>query len=169
MKRRPSISLYEAIRVLGGGWVIDADVEQFFDTVDRRSMQEIVGNRVRDGVVGRLIGKWLRAGVMEAGQVSYPEAGTPQGGVVSPLLSNIYLHEVLDQWWESTVQPRLHGRSFLIRFADDFVLVLELMADAAAGDEDRCGSSPDLDPLSSDLIPIRKPDGPPDGEASIPS
>ena len=70
----------------------------------------------------RLIGKWLNAGVHEAGSISHPEAGTPQGGVISPLLANIYLHEVLDEWVEEEVKPRLKGRAFLVRFADDFVL-----------------------------------------------
>jgi retron-type reverse transcriptase len=70
----------------------------------------------------RLIGKWLKAGVMEDGSVSYPDSGSPQGGVVSPQLSNIFLHYVLDVWFEQEVKPRLRGRAFLIRFADDFVI-----------------------------------------------
>ena len=70
----------------------------------------------------RLIGKWLKAGVMEDGSVSYPDAGTPQGGVVSPLLANVFLHYVLDLWFEQEVKPRLRGRAFLIRYADDFVI-----------------------------------------------
>ena len=93
-------------------------------------MQEFVRKRIRDGIVGRLIGKWLNAGVMEEGELHYPESGTPQGGVISPMLSNIYLHEVLDQWYESEVQQRLAGRSFLIRFADDFVMGFEREVDA---------------------------------------
>jgi RNA-directed DNA polymerase len=67
----------------------------------------------------RLIGKWLNAGVMEEGQLSYPESGTPQGGVISAMLSNVYLHVVLDTWFESEVKPRLRGRAKLVRFADD--------------------------------------------------
>jgi hypothetical protein len=85
---------------------------------------------VQDGVLLRLIGKWLRAGVMEEGRVYRPETGVPQGGVISPILSNIYLHEVLDQWFENTVKPRLKGRAHLTRFADDFVLVFETEEDA---------------------------------------
>ena len=73
--------------------------------------------------------KWLKAGVLEAGQVFYPETGTPQGGVVSPLLSNIFLHYILDEWFTETVQPRLKGRSSLVRFCDDFVMVLEYSDD----------------------------------------
>jgi RNA-directed DNA polymerase len=78
-------------------------------------------HRIGDGVIKRLINKWLKAGVMENGQVSYSETGTPQGGVISPLLANIYLHEVLDHWFENEVKPRLQGKGELIRFADDGV------------------------------------------------
>src|SRR5207237_9420100 len=85
-------------------------------------LRAVLRDRVRDGVVLRLIDKWLKAGVMEEGSVSYPDAGTPQGGVVSPLLSNVFLHYVLDQWFEQEVKPRLHRRAFLIRYADDFVI-----------------------------------------------
>jgi group II intron reverse transcriptase/maturase len=123
-------ALEQALWSMGGGWIIDADVEKFFDHVDRRQLQEFVRKRVRDGVVRRIIGKWLRAGVMEDEQLYYPDAGTPQGGVVSPLLSNLYLHEVLDSWWEQEVRPRLRGRAFLFRFADDFVMVFEYEGDA---------------------------------------
>jgi hypothetical protein len=78
----------------------------------------------------RTIDKWLAAGVMEDGVVSHPDAGTPQGGVVSPLLANVYLHEVIDRWFASDVKPRLHGRAFLIRYADDMVMVFANEADA---------------------------------------
>ena len=70
-------------------------------------------------MIGKLIDKWLKAGVMEDGQLSYREDGTPQGGVVSPLLANIYLHHVLDSWFEAEVRPRLRGRCAVIRYADD--------------------------------------------------
>ena len=85
---------------------------------------------LRDGVIRRALGKWLNAGVMESGIVEYPEAGTPQGGVISPLLSNIYLHEVLDKWFEHMVKPRLSGRAQIVRFADDAVLAFEHERDA---------------------------------------
>ncbi len=78
----------------------------------------------------RLIGKWLNAGVWEEGAVTYPTTGSPQGGVISPLLANVYLHYVLDEWWFKEVQPRLKGRAFLIRYADDFVIVFENEEDA---------------------------------------
>ena len=80
---------------------------------------------MRDGVVKRLIGKWLNAGVWEEGGITHPETGSPQGGVISPMLANVYLHEVLDVWFEKEVKPRLQGRAFLIRFADDFIMGFE--------------------------------------------
>ena len=124
--------LWEQAMAVKGGWVIEVDIRKFFDTLDRRHLQDIVHQRVRDGVLLRLIGKWLNAGVMEDGALSYPEAGTPQGGVVSPLLANIYLHEVMDQWFEGVVKPRMRGRAFMIRYADDMVLCFENEADARA-------------------------------------
>lgn len=115
---------------LGGCWVLDADIEDFFGSVDLTQLREILGQRVRDGVLLRLIGKWLKAGVMEDGRVYRPESGVPQGGVISPLLSNVYLHEVLDRWFAEVVKPRLKGRGHLTRFADDFVMVFEREEDA---------------------------------------
>jgi group II intron reverse transcriptase/maturase len=120
----------EATRRVGGGWVLEVDIRKYFDTVDHAWLRTFLHRRVRDGVILRLIGKWLNAGVWEGGSVSYPDQGTPQGGVISPLLANVYLHEVLDTWWESEVRPRLRGRSTLVRYADDFVLVFEYEADA---------------------------------------
>ena len=115
---------------MAGGWVLEVDVRKFFDTVDRAHLREILRQRVRDGVLLRLIGKWLNAGVQEDGQISHPAAGTPQGGVISPLLANIYLHEVLDTWFERIVKPRLHGQALLIRYADDFVVLFSDEMDA---------------------------------------
>ncbi len=115
---------------IGGGWVIEADIVSFFDRLDHGHLREYLDRRVRDGVIRRMTGKWLNAGVMEAGQLYHPETGSPQGGVVSPLLANIYLHEVLDTWFEREVKPRLQGRAQLIRYADDFVLILEHRSDA---------------------------------------
>jgi group II intron reverse transcriptase/maturase len=134
---RPGRSAHQALGVLrqqlvcmAGGWVLEVDIKKFFDTLEHSHLQEILRQRVRDGVLLRLLGKWLHAGVLEAGAVSYPEAGSPQGGVISPLLSNIYLHEVLDVWFEREVKPRLRGRAFLLRYADDFVLVFSQEEDA---------------------------------------
>ena len=105
-----------------GGWVLEVDIRKFFDTLDHGHLREFLQHRVRDGVLLRLIGKWLNAGVMEDGSVSYSDTGSPQGGVVSPLLSNVFLHYVLDLWFEQDVKPRLKHRAFLIRYADDFVI-----------------------------------------------
>jgi group II intron reverse transcriptase/maturase len=125
---RPGRSAHQALEVwrnqlmsFGGGWVIELDVQRFFDTLDKAQLRTFLRRRVRDGVLLRLIGKWLKAGVLENGTVWYPEAGTPQGGVASPLLANIFLHE-LDVWFEREIKRRLRGRAVLIRYADDAVL-----------------------------------------------
>jgi group II intron reverse transcriptase/maturase len=115
-------SLWKQMMYMDGCWIIDLDIRKFFDTMVHKHIGEILKRRVSDGVVTRLIGKWLNAGVWEAGNISYPEKGTPQGGVISPMLSNIYLHEVLDVWFEKEVKSRLRGEAFLIRYADDAVL-----------------------------------------------
>jgi group II intron reverse transcriptase/maturase len=134
---RPGRSAHQALEVLqhetvcmAGGWVLEVDIKKFFDTLDHAHLREILRRRVRDGVLLRLIGKWLNAGVQEAGQLSYPDAGSPQGGVISPLLANIYLHDVLDVWFERVVRPRLNGRANLVRYADDVVIVFSKEADA---------------------------------------
>jgi len=120
----------DVLMEMHGGWVLEIDIRKFFDTLVKKALMELVRQRVRDGVVLRMLGKWLRAGVMEDGEVTYAEAGTPQGGVISPLLANIYLHEVLDVWFEKEVRPRLGGRATLVRYADDAVLMFENEADA---------------------------------------
>jgi len=101
-----------------------------FHNLDRSWLRRIIQQRVNEGGILRLIGRWLKAGVLEDGLVTYLERGTPQGDVISPLLSNIFLHHVLDDWFVREVQPRLEGRCFLIRFADDFVIGCEWEADA---------------------------------------
>lgn len=111
-------------------WILDVDVRKYFDTLKHACLGELLDLRVRDGVLRRLIGKWLHAGVLDRGQLSYPEEGTPQGGVISPLLANIYLHYVLDCWYNQSVKPRMKGKTFLVRFADDFVLGFEKKEDA---------------------------------------
>jgi group II intron reverse transcriptase/maturase len=123
-------ALREGLWEMRGGWVLDVDIRNYFGTIGRRELQDLVRQRVADGVVRRLIGKWLRAGVQEDGVVSHADAGTPQGGVISPLLSNIYLHDVLDKWWTEEVLPRLRGKAFMVRFADDFVMVFSDREDA---------------------------------------
>ena len=115
-------SLWKQEMKLGGGWIVDVDLRKFFDTIDHGHLREFLKRRVRDGVILRLIGKWLNAGVLEEGVLTIPDDGTPQGGVISPLLANIFLHYVLDEWFEKEVRPRLKGEAFLIRYADDFVI-----------------------------------------------
>jgi len=97
-------------------------IRKYFDTLDHACLREILDKRVRDGVVRRLIGKWLNAGVLDQGCMTRPVTGTPQGGVISPLLANIYLHEVLDVWFSEKVKLRLRGRAFLVCCADDFIM-----------------------------------------------
>jgi len=134
---RPGRSAHQALGVLqhesvcmAGGWVLEVDIAKFYDNLDHAHLRELLRRRVRDGVLLRLIGKWLSAGVMEAGDLSYPAAGTPQGGVASPLLANVYLHEVFDAWFERDVKPRLQGRAHLVRYADDVVMVFSCEDDA---------------------------------------
>ena len=134
---RPGRSAHHAIRdlreglmAMGGGWVLEADIQSYYDNLDHGHLRSFLDQRVRDGVIRRAIDKWLKAGVMEEGNLRHPATGTPQGGVISPLLSNIYLHEVLDVWFEVAVKPRLAGAAFLIRYVDDFVLVFQLESDA---------------------------------------
>jgi RNA-directed DNA polymerase len=122
--------LWDGLSAMGGGWVLEVDIKGFFDTLDHQHLRDILDQRVRDGVVRRTINKWLKAGVLEDGSLSFPEAGTPQGGVISPILANLYLHHVLDTWYERDVKPRLEGESFLVRYADDFVIVFATKADA---------------------------------------
>jgi group II intron reverse transcriptase/maturase len=134
---RPGRSAHQALDVLwrelmavSGGWVIEVDVRKFFDSVDRAHLRTFLSQRVRDGVLLRLIGKWLNAGVLESGDVSYSGTGTPQGGVISPILANVFLHEVVDVWFKHTVKPRLMGRARLIRYADDMLMVFGREDDA---------------------------------------
>lgn len=122
--------LWEGVMKMRGGWVIELDIAAFFDTLDHRQLRGFLDQRVRDGVLRRAIDKWLKAGVLDEGTVTRPKAGTPQGGVISPLLANVYLHEVLDRWFVRQIMPRLSGQAFLIRYADDAVLVFSRERDA---------------------------------------
>ena len=102
----------------------------FFDSVDRKALREMLQKRVVDGSMDRLVAKCLHVGVLEGEEFSTPETGTAQGSILSPLLGNIYLHYVLDEWFDREVQPRLRGRACLIRYADDFVIGFEHQEDA---------------------------------------
>jgi len=123
-------SIWKGTMDMGGAWVIEADIRDCFGSLDHAWMRAILDRRIRDGVLTRLINKWLNAGILENGRVTRPTAGSPQGGVISPLLANIYMHDVLDTWFETTVRPRLRGRAFLVRYADDFVIICERESDA---------------------------------------
>jgi group II intron reverse transcriptase/maturase len=134
---RPRRSAHQALEVLqnvavkwAGGWVVEVDIRKFFDTLDHARLLEILRRRVRDGVILRLIGKWLNAGVLEGRELSFPDAGTPQGGVISPLLANVYLHEVVDDWFVRTVRSRLRDQATMVRYADDFVILCMCKDDA---------------------------------------
>ena len=106
-------------------WIIDLDIRKFFDTVKHNILRQLLCKRVRDGVVVRLIGKWLKAGVLKDGSIKHSDEGTPQGGIISPLLSNIYLHEALDKWYAEVVVKRIRERSLMVRYADDAVMGFE--------------------------------------------
>ena len=123
-------SLWKQVMQTGGGWILEVDIRKFFDTLDHAVLRELVQRRIRDGVLLRLIGKWLNAGVFEGGRITYPDEGSPQGGVISPMLANIYLHYVLDEWFVRDVQPHMTGQVFLIRYADDFVIGFTEESDA---------------------------------------
>jgi group II intron reverse transcriptase/maturase len=165
---RPGRSAHEALEELwkrtmdsSGGWILEVDIRKFFDTLDHAHLREFLHCRVRDGVLKRLIGKWLKAGVMEAGNISYPDSGSPQGGVISPLLANVFLHYVLDVWFREEVQPRLRGRAHLIRYADDFVVLMTHEEDARRVMEvlpKRFGKyGLTLHPDKTRLVPFRRP------------
>lgn len=123
-------ALRRAVEEGGMYWLVEVDIRKFFDTLSHEHLRAFLRQRVRDGVILRLIDKWLKAGVMEEGAWQATEAGTPQGGIISPMLANLYLHEVLDKWYAQEIKSRLKGRSFMIRYADDFVMGFEHEEDA---------------------------------------
>src|SRR5260370_22520663 len=134
---RPGRSAHQALSQLAGvitvrrqRWVLDVDVHKYFDSLSHSHLREILDQRVTDGVIRRMIDTWLNAGVLEAGNLHFATEGPPQGGVISPMLSNIFLHHVLDKWFEDVVRPRMRGRATLVRFADDFVMTFETHYDA---------------------------------------
>lgn len=136
---RPGRSAHHALGELrqrtmdmAGGWILEVDIRKFFDDLNHEHLRGFLQHRICDGVVNRLLHKWLRAGISENGAVSYPDSGSPQGGVVSPMLSNMFLHYVLDVWFAQEVRPRLTGDAFLIRFADDFAIGFRHKRDALA-------------------------------------
>ncbi len=135
---RPNRGPREASRELANrlfrgriGWVVEADIKGFFDNISHEWMLRMLGERIEDRALLRLIGRWLKAGVLEeSGEVVHPATGTPQGGIVSPVLANVYLHYVLDLWFERVVKKQCRGDVYKIRFADDFVCAFQFMAEA---------------------------------------
>lgn len=167
---RPNCSAHSALEVLwrqcmnlGIRWILDVDIQKFFDTLDHAHLREFLQRRVSDGVITRLVDKWLKAGVLDQGTKLYPEEGTPQGGSISPLLSNIYLHYVLDLWFAEEVKPYLKGKAFMIRFADDVVIGFQMTEDVEKVKEllsqqlGRYGLA--LHPEKTRIVPFARPKG----------
>jgi len=134
---RPGRSAHDALRSLNGavhrGEVnvfLEADIVSFFDRLDRKKLKELLERRLADKSLMRLIGKCLQVGVLDKGVVITPEAGTVQGSTLSPVLANVYLHYVLDVWFELEIKPQLRGKATLVRYCDDFVIGFELPDDA---------------------------------------
>jgi RNA-directed DNA polymerase len=135
---RPGVGALDAVRDLSAElrsgryhYLVEADIRGFFDNLDQEKLLEMLELRIDDKAFLKVIRKWLKAGILEPdGTVNYPEKGSPQGGIVSPILANIYLHHALDMWFEQTVKAHCRGMAYLCRYADDFVCVFELETDA---------------------------------------
>jgi len=123
-------AIYVAITQRKVKWVLDADIRGFFDMLDHEWLMKLVGHRVSDPIVLRLIRKFLRAGVSEDGEWTKTVVGTPQGAVISPLLANIYLHYVLDLWVNWWRRHQTRGEVYIVRYADDFVVGFQYRSDA---------------------------------------
>ena len=165
---RPGRSAHDAIRALnravhqgGVNWILEADITSFFDSLDRTKLKELLQIRVADGSLLRIIGKLLRVGVLDGADYSEPDLGTAQGSVLSPLLGNVYLHYVLDVWFEQDVLPLLGGRATLVRYADDFVIGFDRHDDAervmAMLHERMASVGLTLHPDKTRLLPFRRP------------
>jgi group II intron reverse transcriptase/maturase len=166
---RPKRSAHQALETfrnaavhIAGGWIVEVDIRKFFDTVEHVHLREILHRRIRDGVLLRLIGKWLNAGVLEGLDLTYTGEGTPQGGVISPLLANIYLHVAFDEWFVGEVAPRLHGKAIPMRFADDVAVLFEHKSEAMQFLRDLplrfANYGLTLHPEKTRLVPFRRPD-----------
>jgi group II intron reverse transcriptase/maturase len=123
-------ALYVGLLKRKVGWVIDADIRGFFDAIDRGWLMKFVEHRIADQRVGRLIRKWLNAGVLEDGVRTYSQTGTVQGGSISPLLANIYLHYAFDLWVQQWRSRQAHGELIVVRYADDFIVGFQHKAEA---------------------------------------
>jgi len=173
---RPSRGAHGALRTLNralmrgeANWVLEADITSFFDSIDRKLLMEMLQERVADTSLLRLVGKCLHVGILDGEEYSEPSEGTVQGSVLSPLLGNVYLHHVLDGWFEREVRPRLRGKACLVRYADDFVIGFEREDDAKRVMDvlgrrfERFGLA--LHPEKTRLLPYRRPDtGTPGGK-----
>jgi RNA-directed DNA polymerase len=166
---RPGRSAHQALKAIQntswrmkGGWLVEVDIKKFFDSVDHSHLREILRRRIGDGVLLRLIGKWLNAGVIEGLVLSYPDEGTPQGGVISPLLANIYLHTVLDEWFVKDIRPTFAREAAMVRYADDFVVLFASKQDAErflAVLPERFGKyGLKLHPDKTRMVPFQRPD-----------
>jgi group II intron reverse transcriptase/maturase len=135
---RPKKSAHDALDALAiaigrrVNWVLDADIKSFFDTIDHRCLQQFIEHRIGDRRLVCLLMKWVNAGVLEDGKLRAAQAGTPQGGIISPLLANIYLHYALDLWVQSWRRKQAHGDMYVVRYADDFVMAFQKEEDALA-------------------------------------
>jgi len=134
---RPGRSAHQALRHLRDDlwakrlyWVVDIDISKYFDSIPHSHLRAFIDQRVTDGVIRRMIDKWLKAGAVEDGLLRRAAEGSPQGGVISPCLSNVFLHHVLDEWFDTEVRPRLNGECTLVRFADDAVMAFDNLVDA---------------------------------------
>jgi RNA-directed DNA polymerase len=153
----------ERCRRAGMGWSVEAASSGYCDRLDRTRLRAVLRKRVQDGGLWRLIGKWLHAGGMAEGGLSHPETGVGQGGVMAPMLANIFLHHVRDEGFAREVQPRMPGRCFLMRFADDGVMGGEWDADArtlmAVLPKRLARFGRTLHPTKTALVSFRKPTG----------
>jgi len=134
---RPRRGAHDALKALNrvlykgeANWILEADLQSFFDSIPRKMLMEKLRDRVVDGSLLRLIGKCLRAGILDGAEFSELKRGAVQGSALSPLLGNVCLHVVLDEWFDNEVRPRLKGKALLVRFADDFVITFEREDDA---------------------------------------
>ena len=135
---RPEIGALDAVKDISKtlmtgkfGYIVDADITGFFDNINHEWMVEMLELRINDKAFIRLIKKWLKAGILDDNKVMHPVKGTPQGGIVSPVLSNIYLHYVLDLWFTKVIKPQCEGQAYICRYADDFVCAFQYKREAA--------------------------------------
>lgn len=134
---RPKRNCHDALKVLNHyienkyiNYIVDADIKGFFDNVDHKWMMEFLKHRINDPNLLRIIGRFLKGGYMEDGKKYKTDAGTPQGGVISPILANVYLHYVLDLWFEKRIRKLCRGQAYIVRYADDFVCCFQYQSDA---------------------------------------